>query len=83
MSGLYPDFTNKLRGLGAVRLRMGKDAATVFPNGKTYSFAGAVREPRDLGIDLYCQSRGLLEHCVRQCTLASTNVKYRTGCAVE
>ncbi len=42
-----------------------------------------MREPRDLGIDIYCQSRGLLEHCVRQCTLASANVKYRTGGAVE
>jgi 2-polyprenyl-6-methoxyphenol hydroxylase-like FAD-dependent oxidoreductase len=83
MSTLYPDFTNKLHRLGAVRLRPGKDGAIVFPNGKVYGFGSAVREPRDLGFDIYCQSRGLLEHCVRQCTLASANVKYRTGCAVD
>jgi 2-polyprenyl-6-methoxyphenol hydroxylase-like FAD-dependent oxidoreductase len=83
LSALYPDFTDKLEGLGAVRMRMGKENALVLPNGKVYSVGGSVREARDLGIDLYSQSRGLLEHCVRQCTLASTNVKYRTGCAVE
>jgi 2-polyprenyl-6-methoxyphenol hydroxylase-like FAD-dependent oxidoreductase len=83
LSALYPDFTNKLHHLGAVRLRAGKDVAVVFPNGKVYSFGGAVKGPRDLGMDVYCQSRGLLEHCVRQCTLASTNVNYRTGCAVD
>ena len=76
-------FYSELQGLGAVRMRMGKDDAVVFPNGKVYAFGSAVKEPRDLGLDAYCQSRGLLEHCVRKCTLASANVKYRTGCAVE
>jgi 2-polyprenyl-6-methoxyphenol hydroxylase-like FAD-dependent oxidoreductase len=33
-----------------------------------------LREPRDLGFDITCHSRGLLEYCVRQCTLAHTNV---------
>jgi 2-polyprenyl-6-methoxyphenol hydroxylase-like FAD-dependent oxidoreductase len=83
LSALYPDFTNKLHHLGAVRLRAGKDGAVVFPNGKVYSVGGAVKEPRDLGLDIYCQSRGLLEHCVRQCTLASANVKFRADCVVE
>ncbi len=36
MSTLYPGFANKLQGLGAVRMRAGKDVGFVFPNGKAY-----------------------------------------------
>jgi hypothetical protein len=41
-----------------------------------------VREPHDLGYDFYCQSRGLLEHLVRQCTLEQPNVRFFGDCAV-
>ena len=83
-SRLYPDFTNRLQKLGAVRLRMGKDNATILPDGsKAYSLGGSVREPRDLGIDMYCQSRGLLEYCVRQCTKESLNINFRSDCSVQ
>src|SRR6266404_501223 len=58
LSALYPDFTNKLQRLGAVRLRAGKDLAFVLPDGKAYSVTGSIKEPRDLGLDFYCQSRG-------------------------
>ena len=83
LSALYPDFTNKLQRLGAVRLRAGKDGALFLPDGKAYSLTGSVKEPRDLGFDVYCQSRGLLECCARQCTLLAANVKFRNGCAVQ
>jgi 2-polyprenyl-6-methoxyphenol hydroxylase-like FAD-dependent oxidoreductase len=83
LSALYPDFTAKLQRLGAVRLRAGKDAAFILPDGKAYSLTGSVKEPHDLGFDLYSQSRGLLEYCVRQCTLLAANVKFRSGCAVQ
>jgi hypothetical protein len=53
------------------------------PSGKAYTFSGTVREPRDLGIDFYCQSRGLLEYCVRQCTLQHANVKFQGDCMVQ
>jgi 2-polyprenyl-6-methoxyphenol hydroxylase-like FAD-dependent oxidoreductase len=42
-----------------------------------------VREPRDLGFDITCHSRGLLEHCVRQCTLAYTNVTCHSASPVH
>ncbi len=73
----------QLQNLGAVRLRFGKDNAILIPDGKAYSLGGAVREPRDLGIDIYCQSRGLLEYCVRQCTKESANISFRSDCAVR
>jgi hypothetical protein len=69
--------------IGAVRLRWGKDNTTLLPDGKAYSPGGAVREPRDLGIDFYCQSRGLLEFCVRQYTRELTNVDFQSNCSVD
>ncbi len=83
LSSLYPGFTDKLQNLGAVRLRWGKDNAILLPDGKAHSLGGAVREPRDLGIDIYCQSRGLLEYCVRQSTKESANISFRSDCAVR
>jgi 2-polyprenyl-6-methoxyphenol hydroxylase-like FAD-dependent oxidoreductase len=82
-SRLYPGFTDKLQNLGAVRLRWGIDNVFLLPDGKAYSRGGSVREPRDLGIDIYCQSRGLLEYCVRQCTRESANITFRSDCAVR
>src|SRR5215472_14511675 len=81
LSRLYPGFTDRLQNLGAVRLRMGKDAAILLPDGKAYSLGGAAKEPRDLGMDAYCQSRGLLEYCIRQCTRESPNIGLRSDCA--
>src|SRR5260370_27210988 len=83
LSWLYPGFTDKLQNLGAVRLRRSKDVAILLPDGKAYSLGGAVRQPRDLGIDVYCQSRGLLEYCVRECSKGSANVSFRSDCAVR
>src|SRR5882724_12326148 len=73
MASLYPGFREKLATLGSVRYRMGKEVVNYHPTGKAYSGSGTVREPQDLGIDWYAQSRGLLEYCVRQCTLEFTN----------
>jgi flavin-dependent dehydrogenase len=83
LSRLYPGFTDKLQNLGAVRLRRSKDVVILLPDGKAYSLGGAVRQPRDLGIDVYCQSRGLLEYCVRHCTKESANVSFRGDSAVR
>jgi 2-polyprenyl-6-methoxyphenol hydroxylase-like FAD-dependent oxidoreductase len=83
LSRLYPDFTETLQELGAVRLRWGKDNTTLLPDGKAYSPGGTVREPRDLGIDFYCQSRGLLEYCVRRYTRELTNVDFQSNCRVD
>jgi 2-polyprenyl-6-methoxyphenol hydroxylase-like FAD-dependent oxidoreductase len=83
LASLYPGFTDKLHGLGAVRYRLGKDFACFLPDGKAYMLAGTVREPRDLGIDAYSQSRGLIEYCVRQYTLAVPNVKLETASTAQ
>jgi 2-polyprenyl-6-methoxyphenol hydroxylase-like FAD-dependent oxidoreductase len=83
MASLYPNFLAKLDALGSVRCRMAKEVVFYGPFGRAYSPTGAVREPRDFGIDFYQQSRGLLEYCVRQCTLEHTNVKFRDDCAAQ
>jgi 2-polyprenyl-6-methoxyphenol hydroxylase-like FAD-dependent oxidoreductase len=83
LSSLYPGFLERLSSLGAVRYRAGKEIVWFRPDGKTYSPTSTVREPRDLGFDGYCQSRGLLEYCVRQCTAALPNVRFITGSTVQ
>ena len=83
LSSLYPDFLSRLRSLGAVPYRTGKENVWFLPEGKAYNTTGSVREPRDLGFDGYSQSRGLLEHCVRQCTLALTNVQLASNSTVQ
>lgn len=83
LSALYPGFCEKLRGMGAVPLRLTKDFAIYRPEGVAFSLTGAVKEPRDLGLQLYSQSRGLLEHCLRQCTLALPNINAECDSPVE
>jgi 2-polyprenyl-6-methoxyphenol hydroxylase-like FAD-dependent oxidoreductase len=83
LSSLYPGFTDRLQKLGAVRFRFGKEVAFFFPGGRAYTPTGSVREPRDLGIDGYSQSRGLLEYCVRQSTLELDTLKFEGGTAVQ
>lgn len=84
LSALYPGFTDKIVALGAVPWKPGKDSCFFRPDGKSYTLAlGAVREPRDLGLIAYNMSRGLIEHCVRQCTLEVANIKLETECSVR
>jgi 2-polyprenyl-6-methoxyphenol hydroxylase-like FAD-dependent oxidoreductase len=78
LSEFYPGFGDKLHAMGAVPLRLSRDLPIYRPDGVAFSLTGAVREARDLGIEIYSQSRGLLEHCLRQCTLALPNI--RTEC---
>jgi 2-polyprenyl-6-methoxyphenol hydroxylase-like FAD-dependent oxidoreductase len=74
LSELYPGFCDKLLEMGAVPLRLTRDLPIYRPEGVAFSLTGAVREPRDLGFTLYSQSRALLEHCIRQFTLARPNI---------
>ena len=83
MASLYRGFVEELTGLGAVRCRAGKEVAFYLPTGKAFSVTGTVREPRDLGFDLTCHSRGLLEYCVRQCTLRYPNIMFARGSTVQ
>jgi 2-polyprenyl-6-methoxyphenol hydroxylase-like FAD-dependent oxidoreductase len=76
MAALYPGFLEELTALGAVRCRAGTELVFYLPAGKAFSVTGTVREPRDLGFDITCHSRGLLEYCVRQATLRHPNVAF-------
>ncbi len=76
MASLYPGFIEQLATLGAVRCRAGKEAVFYLPTGKAFSMTGRVREPRDLGFDITCHSRGLLEYYVRCCTLQHSNITF-------
>jgi 2-polyprenyl-6-methoxyphenol hydroxylase-like FAD-dependent oxidoreductase len=83
LTRLYPEFTKTLIDSGAVLVRMGKEGAVFQPEGKFYSFLGSLKEPRDLGFDIYNQSRALLEHSLRQLTRALKNVSFEPGCNVR
>jgi len=83
LSSLFPSFTDDLQKLGAVRMRISKDVAWMLPDGKAYTRNGSVRTPQDIGIDIYGQSRGLLEYCVRQLTLKLPNVTLESGATVH
>lgn len=74
MASLYPGFLAQLDALGARRCRAGTELVYDLPTGKAFSATGTVREPYDLGFDITCHSRGLLEYCVRQCTLAHPTI---------
>jgi 2-polyprenyl-6-methoxyphenol hydroxylase-like FAD-dependent oxidoreductase len=83
MASLYPDFLAQLATLGAVRCRAGKETVFYLPTGKAFSVTGTVREPYDLGFDITCHSRGLLEYCVRQCTLQHPNISLERESTVQ
>jgi 2-polyprenyl-6-methoxyphenol hydroxylase-like FAD-dependent oxidoreductase len=83
MASLYPDFLGQLDTLGAVRCRAGKEIVYYLPTGKAFSVTGTVREPRDLGFDITCHSRGLLEYCVRRCTLQHPNITFARESTVQ
>jgi 2-polyprenyl-6-methoxyphenol hydroxylase-like FAD-dependent oxidoreductase len=83
MASLYPGFLEQLATRGAVRCRAGKEVVFYLPTGKAFSVTGTVREPRDLGFDITCHSRGLLEYCVRQCTLQHPNITFARESTVQ
>src|SRR5262249_26326995 len=61
-----------------------KDSAILPPDGsKVYSLGGAVKEPGDLGIEIHCQSRGLLEYCTRECAKDLANINFQSDSAVR
>ena len=82
LSALYLGFCDKLHDMGAVPLRLTLDTPIYFPDGVAFSLSGAVKEPHDLGLQIYSQSRGLLEHCLRQSTLALPNITAECDSAV-
>jgi 2-polyprenyl-6-methoxyphenol hydroxylase-like FAD-dependent oxidoreductase len=83
MASLYPGFLDQLDALGAVHCRAATELVFYLPTGKAFSVTGTVREPRDLGFDITCHSRGLLEYCVRHCTLQHPNITLASDSTVQ
>jgi 2-polyprenyl-6-methoxyphenol hydroxylase-like FAD-dependent oxidoreductase len=83
LSELYPGFTERLRAMGAVPVQITSDFPFFRPDCVAYSLTGTVKEPRNLGFQLYSQSRGLLEHCLRECTMERTNITAECDAPVE
>jgi 2-polyprenyl-6-methoxyphenol hydroxylase-like FAD-dependent oxidoreductase len=83
LESLFPGFADDLAAAGAVPVRPVVDQAFYFPAGKAYSPNGRLREPRDLGFDIFSQSRGLVEHCVRRRASAVENLELRAGVTAE
>ena len=79
LSSLYPGFTASLRAAGAVPVRAGRDVLYQLPQGAAYSPGGSMRQPRDLGFDVYSASRELIEHCVRTHTQEIPHVRFETA----
>lgn len=79
LAALFPGFTEQLTQSGAIISRIGVDTAYYFKEGKAHTLFGAWGEPCDTGIDVYCQSRALIEHLVRGRTIALPNVTLETG----
>ena len=65
-----------------MRFRVGVDVSWYLPGVKAYS-PGGLLEQRDMGFDGHTQSRGLIEHCVRQCTLETPNIRFVSGSTVQ
>jgi 2-polyprenyl-6-methoxyphenol hydroxylase-like FAD-dependent oxidoreductase len=83
LASLYPGFTQELGDLGAVRGIMGRDIVWYLPDGKAYNPSGSLREPRDLGFEVHCASRGLIEFLIRRRTVALPKVTLKTDVRVR
>jgi 2-polyprenyl-6-methoxyphenol hydroxylase-like FAD-dependent oxidoreductase len=83
ISSFYPDFTDRLQKLGAIRLRIGQDIGFYSERGRAFTPTGSVKEPRALGTHAYSQSRALLEYCLRQSTLELPNLKFKSETPVH
>jgi 2-polyprenyl-6-methoxyphenol hydroxylase-like FAD-dependent oxidoreductase len=83
LSSFDQGFTEDLRNMGAARVTMGKDVAWYLPDGKAYNPTGSLRQPRDLGFEGHCASRGLIEFAIPRRTLALRNVRVETDITVS
>ncbi len=82
MESLYPGFTKRLRELGSARFRVGVEITWYGIEGKAYT-PGGLKEARDLGFEAHSQSRGVIEHCVREFTLAIPNIRFESSTSVR
>lgn len=82
LSRLFPGFTDDLRAAGASVGRVGVDLVAYMAQGRSYNGAFYQPEPRDLGVDIYCQSRMLLEGTLRRRLEQVPGVEVRTGVRV-
>ena len=79
MSSLFPGFTRSLLDAGGVPMRAGRDIVYDLPSGRAYSPGGSMKQPRDLGFDVYGASRALFEQCLRLHAQKLANVRFRAA----
>jgi 2-polyprenyl-6-methoxyphenol hydroxylase-like FAD-dependent oxidoreductase len=73
MENLFPELVKEMVDLGSVPLRISQDII----------FSGFLEQPRrDLDITCHCQTRGLLECCLRRRVNKHLNIETRWGCSV-
>ncbi len=83
ISALFPGFADDLENLGAVRVRVGTEVGFFLPDGKAYNPWGTVREPSDLGMEVFSLSRAAIEYCVRQRLRRTASVHYLDNVSVQ
>lgn len=83
LTELFPGFVDRLNSLGSRSTRAVRDIAYHTPIGIAHSQSGSVKLPRDLGYNVQCQSRPLLEFCIRACALEAPNISIRFGTVVN
>ena len=75
LTELFPGFTEEIENAGAVKARAGLDIWWERPGYDPFPV-------RDLGFDVYCLSRPLLEFVTRRCLERESNVSLRQRCRV-
>ena len=75
LAGLLPDFETELDDAGAVRARVGFEVRTELPGFDPFP-------RRDLGWDMLCMTRPLLEFVVRRGVARQGNIVLRSRCRV-
>lgn len=70
---LFPDFEQDLEGAGAVKTRVALDVSFERPGYDPFP-------QRDLGFNMFCMSRPLLEFSVRRLIERETNISLRSRC---
>ena len=73
MENLFPELVQDMVELGSVPVRISQDIIS----------SGFLEQPRrDLDITCHCQTRGLLEYCLRRRVNKHLNIETRWGCSV-
>lgn len=83
LTDLFPGFRERLNALGSRATRAVTAVAYHQADGIAFSPSGSLKVARDLGYDVQCQSRPLLEFCIRQYALEVPNIRWMSGVTAQ